>query len=146
MIQHAGLPRLNANNHRVTSPASKDYNCIAWAMGDTLHWWEPDRYWPIPIPDGDYGIGVLEVLFRVQGYTDCGVDARLEPGYENVALYGSTQFYTHAAHQLASGKWTSKLGKWMDIEHDTPEDVAGGTYGDLFQVMKRLLPQASAPK
>ncbi len=139
MIQHPGLPRLTPLNHRVTSPESKDYNCIAWAAGDTTHWWEPDRYWPIPIPPNNYGIGILEMTFRSFGYLGCGRDVALEPDYEKIALYGSGQFYTHAARQLPSGKWTSKLGKWVDIEHDTPDDLAGGTYGDVLQVMKRPL-------
>jgi hypothetical protein len=54
-----------------------------------------------------------------------------------VALYGTALTYTHAARQLPTGKWTSKLGKGEDIEHDTPEDVAGGVYGDVMQIMKR---------
>lgn len=65
------------------------------------------------------------------------MDASLEQGFEKVALYGSGAEYTHAARQLPSGKWTSKLGKAEDIEHDTPEDVAGGLYGELIEIMTR---------
>jgi hypothetical protein len=36
-----------------------------------------------------------------------------------------------------NGKWTSKLGNEEDIEHDTPESVAGGLYGDVVLIMKR---------
>jgi len=61
---------------------------------------------------------------------------------EKVALYGSFLFYTHAARQLPDGRWTSKLGRLEDIEHDTPDDVAGGLYREVAQFMKR----ASAPK
>jgi hypothetical protein len=46
--------------------------------------------------------------------------------------------YTHAARQLPDGQWTSKLGKYVDIEHSAPEDVAGGVYGEVMQFMKRL--------
>lgn len=46
-------------------------------------------------------------------------------------------FYKHAARQLSSGAWTSKLGKDVDIEHDTPDDVAGGLYGEVVQLMRR---------
>jgi hypothetical protein len=65
------------------------------------------------------------------------MDASLEPGFEKVALYGGGLLYTHAARQLPTGKWTSKLGKAEDIEHETPDDVAGGIYAEWVQVMKR---------
>lgn len=74
---------------------------------------------------------------RALGYTDCGSDTSLEPGYTKVALYGGGFLYTHAARQLPAGMWTSKLGKGVDIEHDTPDVVAGGGYGEVMQIMKR---------
>jgi hypothetical protein len=64
-------------------------------------------------------------------------DDRLETGFDKVALYGNTFLYTHAARQLSDGKWTSKLGKAEDIEHDTPEVVAGGIYGEVVEIMRR---------
>jgi hypothetical protein len=137
MIQHPGLPRLTAENHRVTSPETTDYNCIAWSAADVGHWWEPGRYWPVPVPANDYGIGVLEAAFDALGYADCKIEEGLEPGFEKVALYGLGLFYTHAARQLPTGTWTSKLGNWVDIEHDSPSDVAGGLYGEVMRMMKR---------
>jgi hypothetical protein len=71
------------------------------------------------------------------GYVNCGLDAELQPGWEKVALYGNLYMYTHAARQLVSGKWTSKLGALEDIEHDTLDDVAGGDYGEVVEIMKR---------
>jgi hypothetical protein len=38
---------------------------------------------------------------------------------------------------MPTGKWSSKLGKAEDIEHDTPDDVAGGVYGEVVQILKR---------
>jgi hypothetical protein len=35
------FPRLTPGNHRVTSPATPAYNCVAWAAEDTEHWWQP---------------------------------------------------------------------------------------------------------
>lgn len=72
------------------------------------------------------------------GYVACD-DGMLEAGYVKVALYGSTWYYTHAARQLSSGKWTSKLGKAEDIEHDGPDDVAGGIYGEVVLYMRRQI-------
>jgi hypothetical protein len=130
------FPRLMPTNHQVTSPPSRAYNCIAWSAGDTEHWWEPGVYWPVEVPPNDHGIGVLEQAFRALGYETCAHD-RLEAGFEKVALYGDRLFYTHAARQLPSGKWTSKLGRSEDIEHDSPADVAGGVYGSVAQFMRR---------
>ncbi len=138
MISTNDFPRLTEQNHRVTSPSSPDYNCIAWAAGDIEHWWQPGVHWPIATAEYDYGIGILEQSFLSLGFEDCH-DGSLEPGYEKVALYGGTVFYTHAARQLSSGQWTSKLGRSEDIEHDTPDDVAGGVYGEVLQFMKRAI-------
>lgn len=132
------FPRLTPANHRITSPATPEYNCVAWAAEDTEHWWQPGTYWlPKDWPEDDASLAALEQAFAVMGYADCSMDSHCEPGFEKVALYGSGFFYTHAARQLASGKWTSKLGMDVDIEHDTPEEVAGGVYGEVVEIMKR---------
>ncbi|AGA27188.1 DUF7689 domain-containing protein [Singulisphaera acidiphila] len=123
------FPRLTPENHRVTSPAMIDYNCIAWAAGDTERWWEPGVFWPIVSPPDEYGIGILETAFKSLGFEACNGEES-DPGFEKIAIYGNNLFYTHAARQLPTGKWTSKLGKLEDIEHDTPDVVAGGIYGD----------------
>ena len=59
------------------------------------------------------------------------LEETLESGFEKVALYGSGFMYTHAARQLPDGRWTSKLGQKEDITHNTPDDVAGGVYGEV---------------
>src|SRR5262245_33296141 len=130
------FPRLTRENHRQTSPESKKYNCIAWSAEDIEHWWQPGKYWPIEAQSDDFSIGVLAQLFKTLGYIDCAMDFSLEPGFQKVALFGDSVYYTHAARQLSDGRWTSKLGKAEDIEHDSPQDVGGGVYGELFQVMK----------
>jgi hypothetical protein len=136
MISHPDFPNLTAANHRITSPATSDYNCIAWSAYDTERWWQPGVYWPVDVPSWDYGLATLEQAFRALGYEKCEGDG-LEVGFEKVALYGSELTYTHAARQLADGKWTSKLGRGEDIEHETPDDVAGGLYGKVAGFMKR---------
>jgi hypothetical protein len=133
------FPRLSAVNHRVTSPNSTSYNCVAWAAGDTEHWWQPGAFWPIASPAADFGIGVLVLAFSAMGFESCE-DETFEAGFEKVALYGHHAFFTHAARQLPSGKWTSKLGKAEDIEHDSPDVVAGGLYGEVVEIMKRPTP------
>ena len=71
------------------------------------------------------------------------MNTTLETGFEKVAFYGGGMLYTHAARQLPHGKWTSKLGKGEDIEHDTPDDVSGGLYGEVVQLMKRPIRNSS---
>lgn len=129
------FPRLS-NNFRVTSPKTPGYNCIAWSAEDSQHWWQPGGFWPIPTSPHDCGIGNLEQALASIGYEPCQ-DGSLESGFQKVALYGSALMFTHAARQLADGKWTSKLGKAEDIEHDTPDDVSGGLYGEVVGFMRR---------
>jgi hypothetical protein len=141
MISHPDFPRLTPRNHRVTSPATTDYNCVAWSAQDTGRWWQPGAYWPLDVTADEYGLPILEQAFQSLGYESCG-DGSLEPGFEKVALYGSANSYSHVARQLPDGRWTSKLGGGEDIEHDTPEDVAEGLYGALAGFMKRPIPAA----
>ena len=138
------FPRLTASNHRLTSPPDVDYNCIAWAAGDVAHWWQPGVYWPGAAPHRDFGIGVLEQAFLELGYEDCGINDSLEIGFKKVALYGGATYYTHAAKQTPRGKWSSKLGKEEDIEHDAPDDVAGGIYGEVVEILKRRVTNEQA--
>jgi hypothetical protein len=137
MTLHPGLPWLTADNYRITSPATFDYNRIAFAANDVEHWWEPDRFWPTAVESDYYELSVLTQAFAGLGYVDCGRDEGLDSGLEKIALYSLGSIYTHAARQLPSGKWTSKLGSWIDIEHNCPDDVAGGIYGEVALIMKR---------
>jgi hypothetical protein len=137
MISRTNFPRLTESNHRVTSPSTPDYNCIAWSVENTERWWQPGVYWPVKTHPDDYGLSVLVEAFRSIGFGECE-DSAFEEGYEKIALYGSTFLYTHAARQLPNGKWTSKLGRSEDIEHDSPEVLESGVYGEVHQYMKRL--------
>jgi hypothetical protein len=139
MIPLDEFPRLTDANHRLTSPESNDYNCIAWAADDIGNWWQPGVYWPIPVDPEETSLSALQAMFTFLGYEPCASGA-LESGFIKVALYSAGKFYTHAARQLPSGKWTSKLGKGEDIEHDSPDDVAGGIYGDVALYMMRPTP------
>lgn len=138
MTPDPNFPRLTADNHRRTSPPTPEYNCIAWSAGDTERWWQPGLYWPVEVSPDDYGVSVLIRAFQSLGYETCE-DGNQELGFEKVALYGSSSFYTHAAKQLPDGRWTSKLGKAEDIEHESPDDVAGGIYGEVVEFLKRSM-------
>jgi hypothetical protein len=135
-MNNRDFPRLDASNYRITSPATPDYNCIAWSAGDTEHWWQPGVYWPVD--ESNFSTTALTAMFSSLGFAICD-DPELEAGFEKIAVYGDASFYTHAARQLASGKWTSKLGRAEDIEHQLPADVAGGVYGEVVAIMKRSI-------
>ncbi|MHB1426826.1 MAG: DUF7689 domain-containing protein [Gemmataceae bacterium] len=140
------FPRLRGTAYRITSPASEVYNCIAWAAGDTGHWWWPGdparTYWPIGTPR----LETLEAFrdaFATLGYVVCA-QADLEPGFEKIALFTEADGTpTHAARQLPDGTWTSKLGMSEDIQHAL-EDLAGNVYGSVVQILKRVLPSSPA--
>lgn len=69
-----------------------------------------------------FDLDTLQQAFAALDYEICP-DGGLETDFEKVVLYGTALFYTHVARQLPNGKWTSKLGRAEDIEHDTPEDA-----------------------
>jgi hypothetical protein len=131
------LPRLMADNYCETSPASWEYNCIAWAAGVTGAWWwpTPGRYWPPDVPREESRAAFL-AAFAGLGYAPA-TSSVLESGVEKVALYATGDTPTHAARQLSSGMWTSKLGPAVDIEHVTPDAVAGGVYGEVVAILGR---------
>jgi hypothetical protein len=136
------FPELRISPFRVTSPATRDYNCIAWAAGDTAHWWWPDLdpdndaiFWPPGVPVEET-LDAFLAAFATRGYAVCtGEEA--EPGLERVALFADVSGNpTHAARQLANGRWSSKLGAREDIEHKLFA-LAGTEYGTVAQIMKR---------
>jgi hypothetical protein len=137
----SAFPNLRASVYRITSPSSPSYNCIAWAAGDDQSWWEPiphlkGVYWP---PDAPMSLSLESYVraFECQAYELC-VEGALEAGYEKVAIYvGADGLPTHAARQLSSGRWTSKLGKAEDIEHASPAALEGAVYGTVARVLKR---------
>ncbi len=122
----------------MTSPPSEDYNCIAWAAGIDNDWWWPDPNctWP-PSAPREATLSAFIAAFATLGYEPCG-DGTLEEQTEKVAIYafpdGRT---THAARQLPSGRWTSKLGEAEDIKHGSPAELEGVVYGAVVQYMRR---------
>lgn len=102
-----------------TSDETEDYNCIAWAAEeDTRFWWPVvGYYWPDGLPlkiTLDNFINAYKKL----GYEVC-LNEQLEPQYKKIALYVRQDGVpSHASLQLPNGKWTSKLGRSFDVEHD----------------------------
>ena len=135
------FPKLIDEGYQVTSSSTPKYNCIAWAAMDDNRWWWPDTqnqyFWPNEISRSETIESFIEA-FQMLGYTVCE-DARFEEGHEKVAIF--TDQYdkpTHAARQLPSGKWTSKLGKMVDIEHGL-KGVEGVHYGEVRVILRRRI-------
>jgi len=150
------FPSLSRDLYEVTSEETVDYNCIAFAAGEEHRCWWPDLggqyYWPNDVPR-DETVEAFSDMFESLGYRKCEHD-RFEFLFEKVAIYrtrcGSPlalpKSPTHAARQLNSGVWKSKLGSWEDIEHSNLECLGGeditGTitpYGEPVQILKRRL-------
>jgi len=132
------FPKITPSNYKHTSPATDDYNCIAWAYGRDSVWCWPDKYcvcfWPIS--RRECSIAAFVELFESIGYSRC-TDHLLEKGFQKIALYIKDEELKHAARQLPTGKWTSKLGQYIDIEHDSPEVLDGPDYGVASIFMKK---------
>ena len=129
----------NLGNYEILAPFTGNdakkkpvYNCISHTLR-IYHRWE----WP------GKDVSDFDRLYGEAGYKrirklDYTYDAKLE----KIVLYakkkkdGSIEC-THGARQLADGTWTSKLGGGPLIRHDTPESVAGPSYGKPVAVYVR---------
>ena len=133
----AAFPNLADAGFEIVGEPSERYNCIAYAAGDTSRWWWPDgvSYWP-PWASRSESIASLKEVFAGQGYEVCD-DSNAAAGYQKVALYEWDGKMQHAALQLPNGRWRSKMGQGPVIEHDNPDALSGGMYGQSTIVMRR---------
>lgn len=91
-------------------------------------------YWPPGVPREET-LDAFLAAFGTFGYTPTG-DPSLEPDTDKVAIFAISGVPTHAARQLPSGKWTSKLGQAEDIEH-LMNGLSGVIYGRVVLILKR---------
>ena len=143
----SGFPNIKKDNCTVTSAKTTLYNCIAWVAGCTDKWWWPipvnkNVYWPSGAPREETREAFVKA-FEILGYSLCS-HGKPERGYTKVAFYGDlkTGKPSHAAIQLKNGKWSSKLGNFYDIEHDSLDVVCGNGNGEdygqvLFYMVRR---------
>jgi hypothetical protein len=141
-----GLPNLNDHNLRPTSPATAEYNCLAWALHSTIDQIWPDEdeqlSWPPDMQRAETVQCIQEFLERV-GFEVC-TGRHVEQGYEKIALYADSKGPQHFARQLPNGAWTSKLGDLVDGEHSTLAVLEGGQFGSVAKIFKRKT-DGSAP-
>ena len=135
------FPHLTDANHRKTSPETPSYNCFGWAIlsGEVLMGPKKGWLWPDNVPS-DLRMSSFVQALASYGFEPCPT-GDLEPAFEKIVLYGSGEIVTHAARQLDTGRWTSKLGIFGDdIEHDTPEAISGGEYYAILAYFRRHRP------
>jgi len=134
------FPNLKGTPYQITSPFDVDYNCIAWAAEDSNNWWEPDPFnqyfWPSGI-GRHYSLRSYQQAYELIGFQICESVA-YNKLYDRIALFSDIEGRpTHATRQLASGFWTSKLGRDVDIEHEL-HAIEGEFYGHVFCIMERI--------
>lgn len=132
------FPGLRDGEFRITSPETTAYNCVAWAGGEDSRKWYPDPwdlyYWPET--NGEDTLDGWIRAFGTLGYEECG-DGTLEAGYTKIVIYGFETGPAHAARQLPTGIWTSKVGDSEDIEHQI-DGLIGEKYGSVLVYMRRV--------
>jgi hypothetical protein len=133
--------------YRVIFPPDPRFNCIAHAAGANDRWWwplpypsPPGLYWPPQVPRVE-SVDAFVQAFAIRGYAKGGADG-LEPNVEKVAIYAKHGKPAHAALQLDTGLWTSKIGIWEVIEHTLIGLTGNGPneYGDVVEILSRPRP------
>ena len=143
----AHFPNLRRGEYRKTSKKCFRYNCIAHAAERNDTWWWPcigtGIYWPEGVPLEET-VDCFVHAYATQGYEVCEhLNVEVEAGFQKLAIYVDDDGApTHAARQLPSGEWTSKLGREEDIVHQKLEavgDASSGSvgYGRVHVILKR---------
>ena len=122
----AAFPKLRPDSFEILGGEEPDYNCIAWAAGDTSrNWWPPSPgaptdpdapHWPDGVP-AEETLAAFMSAYGTLGYEPCD-NPTLELGFEKIAIHLKNGVPKHASRQLLNGRWSSKLGWAQVIEHD----------------------------
>ena len=130
------FPNISMENSTKTSEVDRRYNCIAWAAGATKRfWWPgPNSYWPSEVPR-EVSLASFVAAYETLGYQTAD-DFSFVDGIEKIAIYLLNGKPTHASRQLDSPRWTSKLGKNIDISHEL-NALNGPVYGRPEIAMQR---------
>lgn len=100
--------------------ATPTYNCLAWAIDDTAHWW-----WKEADTDKDTYVTVSEMNAFLTS-----------KGKSNIAYYGFSTFNVQHVAKKSGGvgvdcQITSKLGPSILIAHDMTQMEDGSVYGHI---------------
>jgi hypothetical protein len=132
------FPLLTPENHRRTSDADFNYNCLAFALGDSKNWWDPPAqfgyYWP-PGFSPDHKVDTVVKIITLHGYI---IDlAKHEvPTSEAIAIYADGENWTHFS-KYRDGQWFSKIGEDHDISHSSLDILEGNFFGEVVRILSR---------
>lgn len=134
------FPSLNDDNCEEKSARDFNYNCLAFALGDTHNWWEPPGqfgyyYWP-PGFSNDASVATVTAIIKLHGFV-VEIKPYVMPVAESVAIYAQGEEWTHFA-RFANGMWLSKVGEDNDIAHSSLELLEGALYGKVVKVLSRV--------
>ncbi len=136
--------RNRAGEVRLTSPATAEYNCLAWALGvdDQSIWPDEDRLnsWPESHPRNDL-IGTIVNFLIELGFEEVDHDRR-ESGYTKIAVHLDNLEVAHVSRLTRHGWWESKLGALADVQHDHVHSLSDD-YGTAYIYMR--IPNAQWP-
>jgi len=133
----------NLKTYTPTGDASDEYNCIAHACGHDDRWNWPGRHWPKGF-GSSRSVRTFKNFLALHRFEQCG-DGALEEGWEKVALYATGDTAQHAARQLNSGEWTSKMGHGIVITHPDVHSVEGPKYGKVVMYFRRKRTVTATP-
>lgn len=145
----AQIKSLIDSSYDPQSPRNKGYNCFAWAARDSHRVWAPPgiaswTYWPDGIPTWET-LATYEMAYATEDFEPCG-DGEYVAGVEKIAIFTDENAVpVHAARQLPCGRWTSKLGQGIDIEHDLETLDGDKILGTVSRYMQRPSPGAPPP-
>jgi hypothetical protein len=141
------FPGLIIEGFAPTSPATSNYNCIAWAVHIQDDWWWPfgtpmgsskESFWPRLVPK-KITIKAFIKAFETKGFRHIpNRNSSPEVGFEKIAIYSLGTKPTHAARQLPDGTWTHKLGSDIDITANLSA-LEGTSYGTVYCIMKKII-------
>jgi hypothetical protein len=146
--------RNHADEVRLTSPATAEYNCLAWALGVSNQsiWPDEDRInsWPESLPRNDRIDTILDFLLSL-GFEEVDHGHR-EHGYTKIAVHLDNLEVAHVSRLTPQGWWESKLGALADVHHDHVHSLSDD-YGSAYRYMRlsnaywppRLPPMIPAP-
>jgi hypothetical protein len=125
--------------YEVRSDEDFNYNCLAFALGDSTNWWEPGvmgHYWPPGFP-ADTTVKTVSAIIATHGFVVENADPTTV-STDSVAIFAEGDKWTHFA-KFTNGEWSSKLGEDHDVTHVRLRDLEGASpkYGRLVKILSR---------
>lgn len=103
---------------------------VRWPDAFGQYYWQPES-------SRSASVEALIVAYGMLGYLPC-TDARTGQGFKKLAVCADARGKpAHAPRQLPSNQWTSKLGSWENIEHNTFDRPIGDNYSKVEHILRR---------